>query len=91
MQVERTSVGLDVHARSVVACAIDGLTGEIIKTRLTPDHGDVIAWLKRLPGPVRAAYEAGPTGFGLARAWRRPGSGAWLRPRRKSAVRPGTG
>jgi hypothetical protein len=26
---ERTSVGLDVHARSVVACAIDGRTGEI--------------------------------------------------------------
>ncbi len=31
VQVERTSVGLDVHARSVVACAIDGLTGEIIR------------------------------------------------------------
>ena len=27
-----------------------------------------VAWLQRLPGPVRACYEAGPTGFGLYRA-----------------------
>jgi transposase len=27
-----------------------------------------IAWLRSLPGPVRACYEAGPTGFGLYRA-----------------------
>lgn len=26
---ERTSVGLDVHARSVVAAAIDGVTGDL--------------------------------------------------------------
>jgi transposase len=26
-----------------------------------------IAWLRELPGPVRACYEAGPTGFGLYR------------------------
>jgi len=26
---QRTSVGLDVHALSVVACAVDGQTGEI--------------------------------------------------------------
>jgi transposase len=75
VQVERTSVGLDVHARSVVGCAIDGLTGEIHKVRLAPDHGDVLAWLKRLPGPVRVAYEAGPTGFGLARALEDAGIG----------------
>jgi hypothetical protein len=35
---ERTSVGLDVHARSVVAAAIDGQTGEVFKVRLTPSH-----------------------------------------------------
>ena len=33
---ERTSVGLDVHARSVVAAAIDGDTGEVFRKRLTP-------------------------------------------------------
>ncbi len=68
MFTERTSVGLDVHARSVVACAIDGMTGEVIRARLCPDHGEIQRWLAALPGPVAVAYEAGPTGFGLARA-----------------------
>ena len=35
---ERTSVGLDVHARSVVAAAIDGDTGEVFRKRLTPGN-----------------------------------------------------
>jgi transposase len=61
-------VGLDVHARSVVAAAIDGVTGEFIRTRLTPAHEHVRSWLSDLPGPVAVAYEAGPTGFGLARS-----------------------
>jgi transposase len=65
---QRTSVGLDVHARSVVACALDGDTGEVFQRRLTPDHGEIVAWLGDLPGPVAVTYEAGPTGFGLARA-----------------------
>ena len=30
--------------------------------------GQVVEFLATLPGPVRAVYEAGPTGFGLARA-----------------------
>jgi transposase len=62
-----TSVGLDVHARSVVACGLDGRTGELFERRLTPDHGDIESWIRSLPGPVTVTYEAGPTGFGLAR------------------------
>jgi transposase len=65
---ERTSVGLDVHARSIVAAAIDGVTGELIQSRLTPSHEHVWSWVGDLPGPVAVAYEAGPTGFGLARS-----------------------
>jgi transposase len=64
---ERTSVGLDVHARSVVAAAIDGDSGELFRARLTPTHGEIQGWIRGLPGPVAVAYEAGPTGFGLAR------------------------
>ncbi|ELT45956.1 IS110 family transposase [Arthrobacter nitrophenolicus] len=64
---ERTSVGLDVHARTVVSCALDAQTGEIILHRMTPDHGEILAWILSLPSPVRVVYEAGPTGFGLAR------------------------
>lgn len=70
---ERTHVGLDVHALTVVACAIDGQTGEIFRDRLTPDHGEILAWIKALPGPSRVVYEAGPTGFVLARALRAAG------------------
>lgn len=33
---ERTSVGLDVHARSVVACAIDTAPGQPVQTPLHP-------------------------------------------------------
>jgi transposase len=58
---------LDVHARSVVACGLDGQTGELFERRLCPDHGEIIAWARGLPGPVAVTYEAGPTGFGLAR------------------------
>jgi transposase len=66
--IERTSVGLDVHARSVVAAAIDGVTGEVFRARLTPDYGEITRWVVGLPGPSAVVYEAGPTGFGLARA-----------------------
>ena len=68
MFTERTSVGLDVHARSVVAAAIDGVTGELFQARLTPAYGHVRDWIGRLPAPVAVAYEAGPTGFDLFRA-----------------------
>ncbi len=68
MFTERTSVGLDVHARSVAAAAIDGVTGELVQAKLTPSHEHIRSWLQDLPGPVAVAYEAGPTGFGLSRA-----------------------
>lgn len=58
-----------MHARSVVAAAIDGETGEAFRARLTPDYGQVVRWVQGLPGPAAVAYEAGPTGFGLARAF----------------------
>ena len=68
MIVQGTSVGLDVHALSVVAHAVDEVTGKIARARLCPDHGEILGWLHQLRAPVRVAYEAGPTGFGLARA-----------------------
>jgi len=64
---ERTSVGLDVHARSVAAAAIDGVSGELLQAKLTPSYDHIRSWLTGLPGPVAVTYEAGPTGFGLYR------------------------
>jgi transposase len=63
-----TSVGLDVHALSVVAHAFDEETGHVERARLCPDNDEILDWLHKPRGPVRVAYEAGPTGFGLARA-----------------------
>ena len=68
MKRQRTSIGLDVHARSVVGCGLDGNTGEVFQQRLCPDHREVLEWIGSLPAPVAVTYEAGPTGFGLARA-----------------------
>ncbi len=67
MFTERTSIGLDVHARSVAAAAIDSLTSEVVQGRLTPSYEHIRSWISSLPGPVAVAYEAGPTGFGLYR------------------------
>jgi transposase len=58
---------LDVHARSIVACGLDTVTGQVFRQRLAPTAEAVRDWLRRLPGPAAAAYEAGPTGFELAR------------------------
>ena len=89
MSVQRTSVGLDVHARSVVACALDGVTGEVIERRLTPAHADVAAWVGSLPGPVAVVYEAGPTGFGLARFLAAAGIGCEVQRTRTCAYAAG--
>ncbi len=65
---EGSCVGLDVHARSVVAGVIDLGSGEVRSLRVPPGSEATVAWLRTLPSPVRVVYEAGPTGYGLARA-----------------------
>jgi transposase len=65
---EGSWVGLDVHARKVVAGVLDAGSGELSTVRVAPGHVETVAWLGTLPAPVRVAYEAGPTGYGLARA-----------------------
>lgn len=68
-----TWVGLDVHARSTHGAAINVMTGELVRARFGSGIEEPVAWLGGLPGPVRACYEAGPTGFGLYRAARAAG------------------
>src|SRR5438034_3060304 len=63
-----TCVGLDVHARSTHAAAVELVSGELRRARFGADSEEVIAWLLALPQPLRACYEAGPTGFALYRA-----------------------
>ena len=64
----RSWAGLDVHAAKVIACVVDGESGEMAVHRLPGETAAVVAFCGGLPRPTRVAYEAGPTGFGLARA-----------------------
>jgi transposase len=65
---EGSWVGVDLHARSAVASVLDGVTGELRTQRVPAVSGSLVEWLLALRQPVRVAYEAGPTGFELARA-----------------------
>ena len=73
MSQDRTFVGLDVHAWSVTGHALDATTGQVWQRKLTPAPADIFDWVSGLPGPVSVVYEAGPTGFGLARHLRAQG------------------
>jgi transposase len=52
----------------VVAGVIDAGSGEVRSLRVPAGSAETVEWLKTLPAPVRAVYEAGPTGYRLARA-----------------------
>ena len=65
---EGTWVGLDVHARKTVAGVLVASTGELRSLRAPTLPVETVGWLQQFPRPVRVAYEAGPTGYGLARA-----------------------
>ncbi len=61
-------VGLDVHQAQTVAAVLDPGTGELRVERLRGEPAKVVpVFLEELERPVRAVYEAGPTGFALVR------------------------
>ena len=74
----KTWVGLDVHAAKVVAAIVDVESGELRVQRLPGQTRKVVEFCAGLPGPVRVAYEAGPTGFGLARGLEQAGVGCLI-------------
>jgi transposase len=64
-------VGLDVHQAQSVAAVLDPVSGELRVERLRGEPVVVVpAFLEGLGRPVCAVYEAGPTGFALARGAR---------------------
>jgi transposase len=68
MSESMTLVGLDVHKAQTVAALLDPATGELSVQRLRGEPERVVpVFLEELDRPVRAVYEAGPTGFVLAR------------------------
>ncbi len=67
MAQAKTWVAFDVHTSGVVAAVLQRESGELRVQRLPAGSEAVTAFASGLPGPVRATYEAGPTGFVLAR------------------------
>lgn len=64
-----TSIGLDVHARSVSAAAFNPLTGEITTKAFKNRPADIAEWILSFDSP-KAVYESGVTGFHLAKELR---------------------
>jgi transposase len=60
-------VGLDVHGRETTAVIVDAISGELAVKRIVGRPERVLEWLATLERPFQAVYEAGPTGYGLAR------------------------
>ncbi len=75
MAKAKTLVGLDGHARKIVAAVLDAETGQLQTFQMSGESETGAAFCAGLPAPVRAAYEAGPTGYGLARERARRGVG----------------
>jgi transposase len=67
MAKARSLVGLDVHAAKVVAAVLDADTGELQFFEMNGETSTASGFCSGLPRPVRVAYEAGPTGYVLAR------------------------
>lgn len=74
----RTLVGLDVHAAQAHAAVVDPATGEVRVTKLRMVPDEVVGFLVAVGSGVLAVYEAGPTGFGLARAACVRGVDVWV-------------
>ena len=60
-----TFVGLDVHARSIKAVALDVMTGETKSATFAYDAAAVAEWVRSLDPAAKCVYESGVTGFDL--------------------------
>ncbi|WP_165254017.1 MULTISPECIES: IS110 family transposase [unclassified Adlercreutzia] len=64
-----TYIGIDTHSTKNEVCALVIETGEIQNETFSDDPNQIIRWINEndLPRPIRCVYEAGPTGYSLAR------------------------
>ena len=67
MAKAKTLVGLDVHATKIVAAVLDAETGQLQTFSMDGDAAGAAGFCAGLARPVWVAYEAGLTGYGLAR------------------------
>lgn len=70
MEKGTTYVGMDVHKRSI-ALALRDPSGTLSEQTIPHEPRAILRWVRKVkreaPGPIRCAYEAGPTGYGLQR------------------------
>lgn len=69
MSYYTTSIGLDVHARSIKGRAFNPYTGEVERRSFPHDPAAVADWALSFEAP-RAVYESGVTGLHLCRELR---------------------
>jgi transposase len=62
-----------VHAHESTIAIFDQGTGELTTRRVVGRPHELLPWLRGVARPARAVYEAGPTGYGLARRARAEG------------------
>ena len=59
-----------MHAYESTVAVFDQATGDVATRRVVGRPHQLLPWLMEIPVPARMVYEAGPTGYGLARrAW----------------------
>ncbi len=73
---DTTFVGLDVHKSSITSAVLVPSADVAVVDRFYPDEASIRRFLSGLgdPGLVSVCYEAGPTGYHLARLLRRLGA-----------------
>lgn len=64
-----TSIGLDVHARSITGASFNPFTGEVVTRTFPNSPAEVADWILSFESP-KAVYETGVTGFHLVRELR---------------------
>jgi transposase len=82
-------VGLDVHGHESTVAVFDQATGEVSTWRVAGRPHDLLPWLRGVPRPARMVYEAGPTGYGLARRAAEEGIELAVCARTRTDRRPG--
>ena len=91
-EISKTFVGLDVHKDSIsIGAATPGRTPGRHVSRITHDVPKLLKQLAKLgtPAQLHIVYEAGPTGFGLARSLQAKGYSCEVIAPSKTPHRPG--
>jgi transposase len=85
-------LGLDVHPNTISVATLPADAASAAVEQIPSDEAAVLAFVGRFaePGRLRVCYEAGPTGYELARLLHRQGVACQVIAHRASPEQPGT-